>query len=373
MTVDNKADLLLRSVMQQPLSAGSSHLFQLAEELTDWDSLLGAARQHRILPLLYLHLADVAPAIPPLVWERLQTAYQRNTFHSLANAAELLAILNLFDQAMIPAMPFKGVVLAAAIYQDLAARTAGDLDLIINQRDLQRASAILFERGFDLTIPDRHEYRFERESDGMIVELRWKLDLTYQRFHTNLGMHWVWPHHPSVILAGARVPSISPEINLLALCMHGSKHIWSRLLWICDVAQLIASVPDLDWIMIVEESKRTGLERTLALGVLLAHRIGGAVVPEIMLKRFVSDSTACRLAEHIEKTLFTAPGTPPEGGVPYNIKLLGLRDRAKFFLSPAFLRPNERDRAAIALPPSLEVLYYAVRPIRILCDRSPRA
>ncbi len=60
------------------------------------------------------------------------------------------------------------------------------------------------------------------------------------------------------------------------------------------------------------------------------------------------------------------------GGVPYNVQLLGFRDRARLILSAGFLRPNERDRAAIHLPPGLDVLYYLVRPLRILWERSAR-
>jgi hypothetical protein len=85
------------------------------------------------------------------------------------------------------------------------------------------------------------------------------------------------------------------------LCMHGSKHRWSKLLWICDVARLLASRPGLDWRMVIQEAKRTGLWRSLALGVLLANRIAEAEVPFGVLKRFESDRTASKMARHIEE------------------------------------------------------------------------
>jgi hypothetical protein len=278
-------------------------------------------------------------------------------------------------------MPFKGVVLGASIYGDLSARPAGDLDVLIHHRHLVRASAILLERGYELdtavradgipAAPDYYEYHFERQADGMMIELRWRLELI-PRFRSNLGLDWVWPSRRIAVIAGAEVPNLDPEITLLVLCMHGSKHAWSRLIWICDVAQLLASSPALDWEEVIHEAKRVGLWRALALGVLLAHGVACAPVPQDVLRCFESDSTAQSLARHFQKNPLDKPGCLPTGRMPYNIRLLGFRDRVRSFLSPDSLRPNKRDRAALNLPQSLHVLYYLVRPLRILWDRSPR-
>jgi len=96
---------------------------------------------------------------------------------------------------------------------------------------------------------------------------------------------------------------------------------------------------------VTEEANRLGLWRPLALGVLLAHRVAGAAVPEAVLRRFQSDAAACSLARHFEKTLCDVPGSPPLGRPPYNIQLLGSCDRARLLLSLDFLRPRERSRS----------------------------
>ena len=174
------------------------------------------------------------------------------------------------------------------------------------------------------------------------------------------------------MLAGAKVPDMSPEINLLVLCMHGSKHVWSRLIWICDVAQLLASSPGLDWKEVTYEAKERGLSRTLALGILLAHRVAGATVPQTVLLRFEADTIARNLAQHIQENLFDAPGSTPVGRIPYGLQLLDFHDRVRCLLSSDLLRPNERDRAVFPLPKSLHALYYLIRPVRIFWDRSER-
>jgi hypothetical protein len=380
MPADRDSCNLLLAIARRP--ADPSRIRSLAEKISDWDSLLGLARAHRLSPMLYLSLADMDLRLPLAVQKRLRSEYERNVFHNLANVAELLAVLKMFDRESIPAMPFKGIVLAASVYSDMMARPSGDLDLLIRFHDLARAASLLRDRGYRLITEVRedgmpvdgnyYEYHFESETSGKVLELRWRLELAYGRFGRNLGMDWVWPHRRTACLSGATVPDLKREIALLVLCMHASKHTWSRLIWICDVERLIDSSPDLDWEEVIREARRTGLWRPLALGVLLAKRVTGASVPQSVMPRFESDRAALRLAQHFEHNLFDAPGVGPSGRVPYNLQLLDFRDRARLLLTLNLLQPNARDLAALSLPGPLKPLYYLLRPLRIFYDRSPR-
>ncbi len=383
MQMDPEGCELLRAIIQRPDEAANCRIRQLAGGICDWDAVLKVAGQHRVLQLLSSRLAETGTEVPADVQDRLQAAYRQNMFHCLANAAELIALLKAFAREDIPAIPFKGVVLGASVYGDPAKRAAGDLDILIHLRDLPRATAVLKEGGYDLhtpldlnstnlEIPEHWEYHFERPSDGMVTELRWRLELAPGKFKRDLGMDWAWPRRQIATLAGAEVPNLDPEITLLMLCMHGSKHRWTRLLWICDVAQLLAARPGLNWDLVVREARQTGLLRSLALGSLLAHRVAGAELPPTVLRKFESNDAIRKLAEHINDNMFEAPGSMPESTVPYNIHLLGFRERMRLILSLDLLRPNERDRALINLPKWLDGLYYLIRPIRILVDRSQR-
>ena len=378
---ENREACELLFAMVRP--SDSEQIHRLAATVRDWDSILRLADEHRVLSMLFSQLANMGSTVPPIVQERLRAEYNTNMFHSLANAVELIAVLKALEDEMIPAMPFKGVVLGASIYHDLTTRPAGDLDLLIHHRHLARATTLLLGRGYELETSVHadgtpispnytYEYHFERQTDGMVFELRWVLELFPTRFKRDLGMDWVWQRRRITMLAGAEVPDMSPEITLLVLCMHGSKHVWSRLIWICDVAQLLASSPDLDWKEVTREAKKSGLFRTLTLGVLLAHRIVGAPVPPAVLQHFEANTTASALAEHIQQHLFDAPGSTPTGRIPYSIQLLDFRDRIGYFLSLDLLRPNERDRATLPLPKALYPLYFLIRPFRIFWDRSAR-
>jgi hypothetical protein len=381
-SADSASRALLLALVRQPGNAESQNVSGLVAKVRDWDSFLYLAGEHRVSPMVYSRLRECGVALPRAVEARLRAEFERNALQCLINAAELIALLGSLNREMIPAMPYKGIVLAASAYGDLSARPAGDLDLLVYQQHLAQTSEVLFARGFTRltpvdangtpTIENLHEYQFERLADGLQLELRWTLDLGHPAFTRHLGLEWMWPNRRTVRLAGADVPDLSPEIALLVLCMHGSKHVWSRLVWICDVAQLLASSPDLDWNKVIREAGKSGLSRTLALGVILAHEIIGAAVPEGLLRRFQSDRWMSALAQHIQETLFDSPSSLPGNRVPYKVRLLEFRDRFRYLFSLNMLRPNDKDRAALPLPKSLHALHYLIRPFRILRDRSAR-
>ena len=381
MNPDDHASALLTAITRS-LDQTSQALPDLAARIQNWDAVIALAFQHGMLPRLHLRLHQSAVLLPENARLRLQSAFNQNSILSLRNAAELIRVLECFQQNRIDALPFKGVVLAVASYGDLAARPAGDLDILIHYRDLLRATALLRAQGYKLITKvladgtpeatDYFEYHFERPSDNMVIELRWRLELTQPRFRRDLGLDWAWRNRSTALLAGAQVPDMDPETRLIVLAMHGSKHIWSRLIWILDVAQAISASPNLDWHRAQTEARQQGLWKPLAIGVLLAHHFSACAVPEFVLHRFRRDPEVLHIVRHVQENLFRAPGAPPTGRVPYNVQLLDTRDRIRLVFSFNFLRPNERDRAFVRLPRWLSPLYFVLRPLRILRDRSAR-
>ncbi len=378
--LDQATGNLLRAVVQPPSAVRD--IADLASKISSWEATVEGARQHGILPILHNELASIEGAVPSGALDLMGAEFERNAFHCYANTSELLDVLQRFEAAGIPAMPFKGVVLGASVYSDMTVRIAGDLDILIYFRDLLPATRLLKSRGYELKTlaledgspeaKNYFEYHFERPDDGMVLELRWRLELSPSHFHRNLGMDWIWPRRRVARLAGADVPNLDAVACLLILCMHGSKHVWTRLIWICDIARLLQSEPQLDWGFAISEARRLGLGHCLALGVLLAHRFAGAPVPLEVIRRFEGDRTARRLAGFFQLHAVTEPGKVPEGRVPYDVQLLGVREKMGIILSRGSLRPNARDRAVVKLPKFLDLLYYVIRPFRLLLDRSGR-
>ena len=116
----------------------------------DWDRLLSYAARQRLMPALCWGLGG-SDGVPMNVGERLRRAFQETARRNLLLAGELLELLELFAGRGVRAIPFKGPVLAAALYGDLARREFFDLDLLIRLEDLGAAQEVLESRGYRLT------------------------------------------------------------------------------------------------------------------------------------------------------------------------------------------------------------------------------
>jgi hypothetical protein len=163
---------------------------------------------------------------------------------------------------------------------------------------------------------------------------------------------------------------------LLVLCVHGSKHCWEQLKWLCDVAELVRQ-PDLDWSRIEESATRTRVRRMVALALALSRDVLDVELPTIAA-RLTTDPALANLCRRMRACV--AHGVDP---APTEIRRLVLyarmRERyvdelavyaryAAQWLSRVFV-PNDLDRAAVKLPAAMRLAYYAVRPIRVLRER----
>src|SRR5689334_10479117 len=98
----------------------------------DWTALIREATYHEVVPLLYHSLQTTCPeAVPEPVLAQLRTVFQATAWYNLCLTGELLTLLDLFATQGIAAIPYKGPILAAAVYGNLALRTFRDLDILV--------------------------------------------------------------------------------------------------------------------------------------------------------------------------------------------------------------------------------------------------
>jgi hypothetical protein len=307
------------AVLQQPL---------------DWVRLLQLASRHGVLPLLYRSLHTIGPTIVPQDGlTALRHHYQANAQRNLLLAGTLLKLLRLLEAHGIAALPYKGPVLAALAYGNVALRQFVDLDLLVRPQDADRAKALLWAQGYRW--PDgRPPTRFPRllkvyelvSPDGhVLVELHWAL--TSATFFFPLDPAPLWTRLETVPLLGAPVRSLAPEDLLLILCVHGAKHHWSRLGWIGDVAAVLQAAPQLDWGHCLAQANRLGGRRMLALGVHLAHDLLGAGLPTEVARWVLAEAAVPWLAAQVWTRLFTAASPPHAWDHP--AFYLGLRERLR--------------------------------------------
>jgi hypothetical protein len=374
-TLHPEAELLVMAARLGSSEEADGALAQNQQEY-DWGYLLQAAQEHGVIPLLYRHLHAVQPnAIPAEVSKRLREETIANTRSNLALTKELFNLLDLFEAHSISTIPYKGPVLAAFAYGDIALRQFVDLDLIVRKRDVLRVKELLVTRGwrpeFELNdaqeaafLDHYYDYGFTNER-GLLIEIHW--ELTEGFFSIPIDVDGLWKRLKEIEIARRRIMTLSPEDSLLIVCVHSSKHLWSRLGWISDVARLIATNEDLNWRQVSDHAAELGATRMFYLGLLLANQLLGATLPEQISRDINSDPTSSALAAEIIKRLFEKRSTSP--GILETAKLhVRMRERAADrarYCSRLLLNTTVGDWTSIKIPRPLFFLYYLVRPFRL--------
>lgn len=311
----------------------------------DWDYFARLAEQHGVLPLIYKDLTHHQSTIPSTLLDEFRHYVQLNVGSSYVLARKLLEILSLFEKNALPAFAFKGPSLAMIAYQDLSLRPFSDLDIFVPKKDVLRAKSLLEERGFTLVYPEpnkdalewvesHYHYTFVKEEGDLVVEIHWGIAPRFLVPPLDESSWWQQQH--SVKLLNASVARFSPEDQLLLLCIHGSRHQWERLIWICDIALLVKHEA-IDWSRLLARAQTLRCERMVYLSLLLAHQLLAAPLPETIALRIHHDRTVSQLAATVHSQLFSSEAAH-RAAAPSFFWLLQMRWRDKARLLVHLLR-----------------------------------
>jgi hypothetical protein len=160
--------------------------------------------------------------------------------------------------------------------------------------------------------------------------------------------------------------------------MHGSRHGWERLGWVCDVAELVRINPDFDWPIIIAQAHLLGCERALMLALWLARELLDAEIPAKIMDNIQNDEDLKLVAANAREWLFRQPGDSLKLSTWYHYHL-GMKERSRdkvrlhLYYHLRYLRlaltPNQKDHRLVLLPASFSFLYYVVRPLRLVHER----
>jgi putative nucleotidyltransferase-like protein len=344
----------------------------------DWDFLLWEAEENSITPLLDRHLSAVAPgAAPAAAQEQLKKTCRANTVRCLYLTAELINILQLFQSQTIPAIPYKGPVLAAQAYGDVALREFEDLDIILRQSDVPKAHEIIVSLGykpkFDWILSPGAaaslvpgEYNYRDESRRAMVELH--TEITLRHFPIKPDLDAFIRNLAPVRVSDRDILTFTAEDLLPMLCIHGSKDFWERLSWMADVSELVQSHPALDWDRVLRFAQPLNATRMLNLGLALAASVLGASLPSEISVRVKADRVAGEVAAEVRQRLLSRPFRTLDAAGRFHFRrrmLEGRFDGWRYAMRLAVV-PSEDDWEMMRLPRVLAPLYLALRPLRLL-------
>lgn len=317
--------------------------------------------------------------MPRDVFVELWASHERRAERNRRMARELLRIVDSFEASGILALPYKGPALAASVYGDIALREFADLDILLRRRDVERAMALLRDQGYEPDDPlspaaraavldARSHYHLSlfNAAISVMVELHWKTDAHFP-VEASEADQW-WAGLERAPLLDGHVRAFEPRELMLVLCLHGSKHHWSSMGWLVDVAELIRQNPRLDWPWLVARAREMACERRLAVGLQLAHVMLDAPLPGDVRDWIGSHAKAVELSRALVPMMLQ-----PGGGEIHALQRLALDlklqdhawQRIRHFVEVA-LEPSLWERSRIALPRSLYFLLVPVRLARLL-------
>ena len=282
-----------------------SHLLQLLETVS-WPLLLNLAEQHGVVALLASALQHGPGRVAPTEYQqKIRELHRAQVLATLKMTAELFRLVNLYRSSGLDALLVKGPTLALRAYGDTGARHYGDLDFLVRQRDILRATELMISAGYqnDISLDAIRaekipgQYTFVRIAAPLLVELHTQRTMRY--FPRGLPVEDFFARRQLVPVDNHEIPALAIEDELVLICIHGAKHLWDRLTMVADVAAYAARQTALDWERCFATAQKIGASRMLNTGLLLAGNLLRAPLPSHIASRIQADSSAARLAKQI--------------------------------------------------------------------------
>jgi Uncharacterised nucleotidyltransferase len=351
----------------------------------DWINLILYANSHGITQLLYQGMRQIDSLdLPEGILDYLQHFCHKNALRNIRLTHELISLTELFSAKDIAVVPFKGPVLSALAYRNLSLRQFGDLDLLVHEQDVEQACALLVAQGYQqgyLTKAQKRDLDFHageivfiNKASQTVVDLHWKITPKFFPFEIDLK-DW-WHRLQPVPLSKTQAYTFCLEDTLLHLCVHAASHLWTRLEWLCDIAELIrAHESEIDWWNVLAQAHRVGCDRILLLNCCLIRDLLGVSLPSIITQKIELDATLPSLTGVIKSFIVA----PPLSAQPFDrmeglLVFIRMRERPRHQLAhfmyvmnrSKWAIPSRKDRAVLPLPSAFAFLYWLIRPVRLL-------
>ena len=309
----------------------------------------------------------------------MKSIYMDIVKYNMLMTNELLNVLKVFEEKNIDCIPFKGPVLTKLAYGDITLRQYVDLDILIEEKYLFHAAKILNKNSYNSDKPiellqnkkyimSDNDYSFFT-LNNIHIELHWKL------FREKIAKQIdIYNHNFSnaeVTINTKSIKTLSLEIMIVYLCLHGSKHLWERIEWIVDIDKLL-KVGIFDWNFILKISKELKVYNMFLLGISLSDELFDSNIPAEVRNHYLTNNKVQNLKfkminllnsnfmhEEKEKKIMILK-------FKYIMQMFDSKVEPLKYIISIIFKPTHYDIYFINIPSTFSFLYYLVRPIRII-------
>src|SRR5579864_1453649 len=355
-----------------------------AESEQDWQSFLAACEHHRVSPIVFHRFQSCDDrVIPTDVLEQLRGRFYQVSAYNYRLASKLVQLISQLGSEQIPALVLKGPAVAMAAYGDLSLRQYEDIDILIPVEQVVKAVETLRALGFrpieglsqrHKNVHRYHEITLEAPDNSYNVDLHWHLAPPYARvFGPDVSQ--LWARTVKLLLPQGEVSALCREDLFLTLCQHGTRHRWWQIKWLFDIAELLRHGEQIDWCCVERSLGTLPMARQSAcLAVILARELVGSQVPSQADRILAPERRTWVVAGTIRGEFLSSGQTNRSA----HDTLLGLEQRplvrARYLAVEAVQYPvrtilftiTAKDEQFVRLPEGLRMLYYLIRPLRLV-------
>jgi len=301
-------------------------------------------------------------------------------------SSQLAEITGALDAAGVSNLALKGPATAATLYGSLFLREFGDLDLLVKSEDVARATQVVESQGFapwlslsgaqeDVLQHVEYSRTFTRPADDLDLDLHWDLARNFFRGRIEAGS--LWADTSSFDLHGHEIRCLPPDLQLLALCVHGAKHgpfPWPRLKWICDVAEFLRRSDGFAWGDALRRAADLGCRRTLLFGLAVSRPLHDEGLPSPIEAALAGEPQIEAMAGRVWSWLAseTAVKLSFTERVAIDMTLIDGRSGRISYAVRRILTPTKKDWKSRVLPRHLAFFYVPLRIARLTGQYLPR-
>lgn len=297
-------ELLICCARVSQTAENRERMEQLLRGPLNWQTVLDRSLWHRIRPLTFRHLGSLpAGTVPAAVLEVLGQQVQELDKRNEKLLKSLHEIAALFEKASLPMLVFKGPTLAIDAYGDEKLRECGDLDMLIRPTDFPQVRQMLVSEGFSClwdrvdSVRKRQLFACEFQRNGTELDVHWDLAPGWHNYKVDFDRFW--EEGRAFEADGYFTRKLRPEDAIEVLCIHGTRHWWERLRWICDIAELVDSNQITDWDRLEQSTSADRCRRSVSLGLFLASDLLDARLPQDIRKKLDHSPVIKRLAAQV--------------------------------------------------------------------------
>lgn len=282
-----------------------------------------------------------------------------------------IQIIDLLQHHQIGFICLKGPVLSQQLYGDPSLRLSHDVDILLtNRSDMTKVNFLLTDLDYvgvdNLSWPEElsrqkilmdcvHHLAYEHKANQFMVEIHWSVSEPFP-LKAIIFSQIVENNRQQITFGGREVTVFAPELNLLYLVIHGSKHGWQRLKWLVDIKDFPFETIDADrWHDLVKQLKAARM--VSQTGFLLNHffQINQSLFTQTPIPRLLKSYPLAFIKEEV---LLKRPISDSIAGVRYKFLLCNaLSYKWRAFLTSAIIPID-----LFQVQSSSRIIYFIYRP-----------